>query len=182
MTGAAKTRWVALIGFMGAGKTTVGRALAQRLGWTFCDLDELIEAREQKTVAEIFARAGEDGFRKMESALLMELLKNATRANCVIALGGGTFVQPQNRSALQKAGAITILLEAPLDELKRRCREAGRTRPLALDEEHFEQLFAGRRADYALAQLCVNTGSKTPEQVATEIESLLQDKRLKEYR
>jgi shikimate kinase len=182
MTGAAKTRWVALIGFMGAGKTTVGRTLAQRLGWTFCDLDELIEAREQTTVAEIFARTGEDSFRRTESALLLELLENETRANCVIALGGGTFVQPQNRSALQKAGAITILLEAPLEELKRRCREAGRTRPLALDEEHFEQLFAGRRADYALAQLRVNTGGKTPEGVAAEIESLLQVKRPKEYR
>ena len=115
-------RRVFLIGFMGAGKTSVGQVLARKLGWGFTDLDRLIEAREQKTVAEIFAALGEAGFRAAESAVLTELLEEGGSPNdLVIALGGGTFAQAANRDALLKANAMTILLEAPLHELQRRC-------------------------------------------------------------
>src|SRR5579864_5288094 len=113
---------VVLIGFMGAGKTTVGRALAERLGWKFLDLDDLIEQRERKAVAEIFASAGEAAFRRMESAALAAALQDcAGSSDLVLALGGGAFVQPQNRDGLNAAGAITVLLEAPVEELRRRC-------------------------------------------------------------
>ncbi len=158
---------------MGAGKTTVGKALAQRLGWSFRDLDEVIEARERTTIAAIFSAAGEESFREMESAALRELLAMNTSENCVVALGGGTFVQPRNRIALQQAGAITVWLEAPLDELKRRCSADGATRPLALEETRLEQLFAARREAYSLAQFRAETSGKTVEEVATEICNLL---------
>ncbi|HSK45539.1 MAG TPA: shikimate kinase, partial [Candidatus Binatia bacterium] len=107
-------RCVVLIGFMGAGKTTVGRSLAKSLRWNFLDLDDVIEQREKKTVAEIFASSGEPAFRQAESAALAALLQDRQAgSDLILALGGGAFVQKQNRDALISAGAITILLEAP---------------------------------------------------------------------
>jgi shikimate kinase len=178
MVRAARTRRIFLIGFMGAGKTTVGRTLARRLGWTFQDLDEVIEHRRGQSVAGIFAEAGEAGFRQMESAALEELLnqeqkEDAAHGNLIVALGGGAFVQPHNRAALERAGAITVLLEAPLEELRRRCARDGGIRPLAREEAKFAQLFAERRAAYALAQFRVETMNKAVEEVATEIEHML---------
>jgi shikimate kinase len=168
-------RRVALIGFMGAGKTMVGRALARRLRWAFHDLDDLIEQRERQSVAQIFASAGEAGFRGIESATLRDLLQESAAANdLVLALGGGAFVQAQNRAMLEEAGAITVLLDAPLEELKRRCRGERKVRPLAQQEERFAELFAARRADYELARFRVQTLGKPIEQVAAEVERLLQ--------
>jgi shikimate kinase len=159
---------------MGAGKTSVGRALARRMGWTFQDLDEVIESNQGKPVAAIFANAGEAGFRRLESALLEDLLnRKAGHGNTVLALGGGAFVQPHNRIVLEKSGAMTILLEAPLEELRRRCSEDGRVRPLAQEETRFAQLFAARRAAYELARVRVDTMNKQVEQVAAEIEHIL---------
>ncbi|HZD92626.1 MAG TPA: shikimate kinase [Candidatus Sulfotelmatobacter sp.] len=165
---------VVLIGFMGAGKTSVGRALARRLRWAFHDLDDVIEQREQQTVSQIFASAGETGFRHIENVALHDLLQGSAAAgDLVLALGGGAFVQAQNRVLLEQAGAITILLEAPLEELKRRCRGERKARPLAQQEERFAELFAARRADYGLAQFRVQTMGKPVEQVAAEVERLL---------
>jgi shikimate kinase len=165
---------VVLIGFMGAGKTTVGRALAGRLGWRFLDLDDLIEQREQKTVAEIFASSGEAVFRGMESAALAAALQDcAGSSDLVLAVGGGAFVQKANRNALAAAGAITVLLEAPVEELRRRCTGERKVRPLAAEQARFNELFATRRADYALAQHRVQTLGKAVAQVTAEIEQLL---------
>ena len=165
---------VVLIGFMGAGKTTVGRALGKRLGWKFLDLDDLVEQREQKTVAEIFASSGEAAFRGMESAALAAALQVcAGGGDLVLALGGGAFVQKANRDALAKAGAITVLLEAPVEELRRRCTGERKVRPLAAEQAGFNQLYAARRADYALAQHRVQTMGKPVPQVTAEIEQLL---------
>lgn len=172
-------RPVVLIGFMGAGKTTVGRALARILRCRFHDLDDLIEQRERQTVAEIFVAAGETGFRQAESAALRDLLqddllhKTAGRSDLVVALGGGAFVQPQNRSLLEQAGAITVLLEAPLEELRRRCQSEHKVRPLAQQEATFAELFAARRDAYLLARYRVHTLGKPVEQVAAEIARLL---------
>jgi shikimate kinase len=166
---------VVLIGFMGAGKTSVGRALSRRLRWQFQDLDDLIEQRERQGIAEIFASAGETRFRQAETAALRDLLQNnAAPTDLVLALGGGAFVQPQNRAMLEAAGAITVLLEAPLEELKRRCQGEHRVRPLAQQEERFAELFAVRQAHYGMAQFRVQTLGKSVEQVAEEIETLLQ--------
>jgi shikimate kinase len=164
-----------LIGFMGAGKTSVGRALAKSLRWTFVDLDDLIEQREHKRVAEIFASSGEAAFRHMESAALAALLQDRNASSdLVLALGGGAFVQKQNRDALSSAGAITVLLEAPVEELRRRCQAELKVRPLAMDDSRFAGLFTARRDDYALARFTVQTLDKSVQQVTTEIEQLLE--------
>lgn len=174
MAHSESARRVCLIGFMGAGKTSVGRALARRLGWPFRDLDEVIERRHGKSVAAIFAEDGEAGFRRAETAALEDLLDgSAAGGNLVIALGGGAFVQPHNRRALEKSGAITVLLDAPLEELRRRCAREGNTRPLARDEAKFERLFVERRAAYELAGARVDTMNKPVEQIATEIEDIV---------
>ncbi|HET9182669.1 MAG TPA: shikimate kinase [Candidatus Angelobacter sp.] len=171
---APSTRRVFLIGFMGAGKTSVGRVLAARLGWSFCDLDDVIERRERKTVAEIFATAGEAGFRRVEGDALRELLQDASRSHdLVVALGGGTFAQPANRALLKNSGAVTVLLEAPLEELRRRCGVDKTVRPLARDAERFAELFELRRASYRLASHTVNTMGKTVKDISAEIEMIL---------
>ena len=165
---------VFLIGFMGAGKTSVGKALAQRLSWKFYDLDELIERRRQRSIAAIFAAEGEQEFRKVESAVLAELLQDGLDpSGSVIALGGGCFVQPANREALKQANAITVLLKAPVEELERRCREGGGIRPLAADKTKFAQLFAGRQQAYAMARFHVETAGKAIDEVAKEIEAII---------
>jgi shikimate kinase len=159
---------------MGAGKTTVGRALAKSLRWNFLDLDDVIEQRERKTVAEIFASSGESAFRQMESSALKALLQDRQAgSDLILALGGGAFVQKQNRDALISAGAITVLLEAPVEELRRRCQAERKARPLAQQDARFNELFAARRADYALARFTVQTLDKSVEQVTAEIEQLL---------
>jgi shikimate kinase len=173
VTGPQQRRRVVLIGFMGAGKTTAGKALAERLRWTFYDLDELIEQQEQRSIAEIFDKSGENGFRKIESSALLELLERS-EDSCVIALGGGAFVQPQNRKALEQARALTVLLSAPVEELQRRCEASGDVRPLARSRDEFERLFSTRQEAYALAQFQVETLGKRIEQVAEEIERLLE--------
>jgi shikimate kinase len=159
---------------MGAGKTTVGRALAKNLRWNFLDLDDVIEQRERKSVAEIFAASGEPAFRRMESAVLAALLQDPQGgSDLILALGGGAFVQKQNRDALISAGVITVLLEAPVEELRKRCQAERKVRPLAQQDARFNELFAARRADYALARFTVQTLDKSVQQVTAEIEHLL---------
>lgn len=157
---------------MGAGKTSVGKVLAQRLGWSFYDLDEAIEGREQRSIAAIFEQSGEQAFREIETAALLDLLERS-EDGCVIALGGGAFVQPQNRQALERAGGVTVLLEASVEELQRRCEAAGGIRPLAGDAAKFEQLFSARRQAYDLARFRIDTEGKEIGEVAAEVETTL---------
>ena len=171
-----RTQCIFLIGFMGAGKTTVGRELARRLRWTFQDLDQIVENAQGKSVAAIFAEAGEQEFRRMESAALNELLAGPADAGSeprIVALGGGAFARAANRDAIERAGALTILLQAPVEELRRRCGGDVSVRPLAQDEARFAQLFWERQAAYSLAQLHVDTMDKAVEEVAAEIERRL---------
>ena len=144
---------VYLVGFMAAGKTTVARALAKRLGWRAVDIDELIEEREHHTVAEIFAKHGEPYFRAVERAVLLEQL--APR-HVVVATGGGTFVDPQHRAAMNRDG-VSVWLDVPLDRAIARMPADGR-RPLAADRAEFERLYSARRAAYAQAHIRFDAG------------------------
>lgn len=170
-------RRVVLVGFMGAGKTTVGRALSNRLGWPFTDLDDVVQAREGRSIAEIFAGHGESGFRDLETEALRELLtenQNAQDKGLVLALGGGAFLRPENREAITNTGALAILLEAPFAELQRRIALEGKNRPLAVSGDALAQLFATRQATYHLIQHRVQTLNKAPDEIAAEIESITQ--------
>jgi shikimate kinase len=169
-----RTRAVFLVGFMGAGKTSVGILLGQRLGWRFVDLDRQIEARVGKTVANIFRELGETAFRQMETEALQKLLHALRDGDpTVVALGGGAFAQPSNRELLESSAARVIYLDAPIDELRRRLGEDDQSRPLFLDAERFRMLYEERQPLYRLAPHRVQTAGKSVIEVAREIESLL---------
>jgi shikimate kinase len=153
-----------LVGFMAAGKTTVARSLAERLGWRAEDIDELIEARERRTVADIFARSGEPYFRTLERDILRLLLP---LRHVVVATGGGTFMDPDNRVAINMDG-VSVWLDVPLDELVARLPADGR-RPLAADRAQMERLYAIRQAAYANAQIRIDARGAHPEAVAERI-------------
>jgi shikimate kinase len=164
---------VALVGFMGAGKSTVGRELAERLGWQFLDLDQLIEEREQRKIEDIFRREGETVFRRLECAAVYDATQSAASGPVVLALGGGAFIDPAVRSCLEEAQIPAIFLDAPVAELFRRSEQPGVNRPLRRDEEQFRQLYERRRPEYLKAAICVETQDKLIASVAQEIISEL---------
>jgi shikimate kinase len=161
-------RLVFLVGFMGCGKTTVGRLLAQRLGWEFTDLDEIVEQRLGQTINEIFAEQGEAYFREAEREVLEGLLGQSAEAPLVVALGGGTFAQPVNVERLRQIGGITFWLHCPVEELQRRCRGVN-NRPLFRDPASFQQLYEQRLPYYQRADICVDAHQSDPAQVVEEI-------------
>jgi shikimate kinase len=159
---------------MGAGKSSVGLALGQQLNWTFEDLDDRIQRREGRTVAEIFRDSGEPEFRRAEHRALRHVLEELRAGQSrIIALGGGAFVQKQNAALLSASKVPTVFLDAPVDELWRRCSEqakaAGTERPLLGSPDQFRKLHQSRSASYAKASLTVSTGKCTVEEVAARI-------------
>ena len=169
---------VFLVGFMGAGKTSVGRALGQRLNWIFEDLDDRIQSREGRTVAEIFQDSGETEFRRAEHAALQHVLQELRGGGArIVALGGGAFVQKENAALLKAFSAPTVFLDAPIEELWRRCctqaTETGAERPLLRSVEQFRKLYETRRNSYRKAALKVQTGKRTVESISAEIEQKL---------
>jgi shikimate kinase len=164
---------VALTGFMGAGKTTLGRSLANLLRWSFFDLDYEIELTQKMLVREIFQLRGESGFREIETDVLRTVLQQASGPT-VIALGGGTFVQPANAELLRKRGAQTVFLENEIEELLQRCRDTEQhspqnPRPLAATPEAFRLLYAQRLPIYRTADLTVDATGKSVEELTQEI-------------
>lgn len=155
---------VYLVGFMASGKSTVGKHLARRLGWRFEDVDHLIEVREKTTIAEIFSRHGEAYFRAVERDILALL---QPLRHVVIATGGGTFADPDNRSAINLDGA-SVWIDVPLHELIARIPLDGR-RPLAADRHSLERLYAARMDTYRLAHLRVNASRSPAPMVADRI-------------
>lgn len=125
-----------LIGYMGAGKTTLGRSLAEEMGVEFIDLDNFIEARHHKTVKEIFAEIGEDGFRKIERAALLEV---AEFENVVVSLGGGTPCFFDNMEIVNRSG-VSVYLKPSEDVLLMRLIKGKHKRPLLADKSDDEIL------------------------------------------
>ncbi|HSG00215.1 MAG TPA: shikimate kinase [Vicinamibacterales bacterium] len=155
---------VYLVGFMACGKSSVARALAARLGWQVEDIDELIEARERLTIADIFARHGEPYFRAVEREMLQ--LVQPMR-HVVVATGGGTYADPANRAAINLDG-LAVWLDVPLGVLIPRIPLDGR-RPLATDSDELERLYAARTEGYREAHVRIDAGGRPVEAVADEI-------------
>ena len=176
------SRAIFLTGFMGAGKTTVGAALARRMGCAFHDLDAVIVERAGQSVAQIFETSGEAGFRRLESEALTALLEQVGSAPVVVALGGGTLEAPRNLGAVRERGVL-VALEAPVEALFARTRSNAGSRPLAADETGFRNLYARRRALYLAADVLVDSSTGDVEQVAARaqdsIEAVVGDRRKK---
>lgn len=145
-----RTPAIYLIGFMGCGKSTVGRALADELGWSFIDLDEEIEQAQSKTITAIFDAGGEAVFRGIETAALRDRVRNVQSGRPqVVSLGGGAFLSDENYELVSNNG-VTVWLDCPFSRIERRI--AGQThRPLARDPEQLRNLFEARRPGYARA-------------------------------
>jgi shikimate kinase len=158
-----------LVGFMAAGKTTLARALAKRLDWQAVDIDELIEAREHESVAEIFAQRGEAYFRAVERAVLADQLGPR---HLVVATGGGTFADVQNRAAINHDGA-SVWLDVPFDRIVARIPADGR-RPLAADRASLERLYHQRRGFYEQAHVRLDAGRGSVDALVEQLADWLE--------
>ena len=161
-----------LIGFMGTGKTTVGRLLAARLGWRFLDLDEVIVAEAGRPIADIFRDDGEPAFRALEQAALGRVLGEGA---VVIATGGGAACREDNLTAMLARGRVVALFASPTESVRRAGVKSGR--PLfdgAADPVATAQaLLAKREAFYRRAHVHVETEGKGPEEIVAEIAEAL---------
>jgi shikimate kinase len=166
-------RAIFLIGFMGAGKSTVGKELGRLLGWRFEDLDDRITAQEERTVEQIFRESGEPVFRQAEHLALRQLISELESEPRIVALGGGAFIQEDNALLLESTSLTTIFLNAPPEELFRRCEEQGTNRPLRRDRKQFLQLYTSRHSHYLKARYQIETAGKDIPTVATEIGRML---------
>lgn len=128
---------IVLIGFMGSGKTTVGRELHQRLGYPLVDMDHIIEQRQGRSVSDIFTYDGEPAFREMETSLLRELLVSPLPRQ-IISTGGGVVVRPENMQVLRRLGYVVWLHASPAVILERTAKS--RTRPLLQGENPAAQV------------------------------------------
>lgn len=163
-----KTDKVYLVGFMGAGKSTLARSLAKRLDWRAEDVDERIESREGRTIATIFAREGEAYFREIERQVLVDLLPVR---HAVVATGGGTFADTANRDLINRDG-MSVWLDAPFPVLVDRIPSDGR-RPLARDRARFEQLYETRRTAYRQAHLRLDAAGTPVDALVEQLLDIL---------
>lgn len=158
-----------LVGFMGAGKSTIGRVLASRLGWHFYDVDNVIEGEQQASVGSIFASQGEQAFRKLERDAIHRL-HNTGQA--VISLGGGAVETAEVRSLIEhEPDSLVVFLHAPLNLLIERCmaQDGGSARPVLQQPEQLQTRYDLRLTYYRNAHLTVETETLSPEKVAAAI-------------
>jgi shikimate kinase len=151
-----RTPGIYLVGFMGSGKSTVGRALADELGWNFLDLDEEIEREQGTSIASIFDQHGEPEFRLIETEALHRCVRLVQSGHPrVISLGGGAFLHPENLDLVSNNG-VSVWLDCPLPVIERRIA-AFDHRPLARDPNRLRHLYEVRREGYARADYRIET-------------------------
>ena len=163
---------IILTGFMGTGKTTLGRLLAERLGYEFIDTDTLIEAQIDQTIAELFQTEGEAAFRKLESKLVEEL---AQKEGLVIATGGGLVLDPKNVTLLSQTGKIICLTASP-EEILARVSKQQNLRPLLQEADpqaKIIELLQQRNSVYQQF-LQLSTSKRSPDELINEILTLIQ--------
>ena len=156
-----------LVGFMGTGKSTVGKALAKKLGRPFVDVDQCIEEKQKRRISEIFEKEGEPAFRRLEKETILEI---AAGTELVITTGGGAVIDPENVAAL-KANGILVALEASPQTIYQRVKDT-RHRPLLRSADlpgEIEKLLEARRPFYDKADFKFVTDGKSATQVADEI-------------
>jgi len=164
-----RTPGIYLVGFMGSGKSTIGRLLADRMGWHFVDLDAEIEATQGASIFEIFETRGEAEFRRIEREKMRALVRAIESGRpTVLALGGGAIVQPEIYALVENNG-ITVWLDCPFETVRRRVEQASH-RPLARDPVGLAQLYETRRESYARADYRIAIESDDP---AVAVEAVL---------
>jgi shikimate kinase len=162
-----RTPGLYLVGFMACGKTTIGYSLAEELGWSFVDIDREIETREGKTITQIFVERGETVFRELETEMIRARVSQVESGNpCVVALGGGAFVQPRNWDLIGNNG-ITVWLDCPFETILKRLGD-DTTRPLA-KQNGLAQLFEDRRPLYGRADFRVEVDTDDISQTVNKI-------------
>jgi shikimate kinase len=164
---ATNPRRIVLTGFMGSGKTTVGPLIAARLGWSFLDVDDVIEAEAGITIAEIFARHGEAAFREREHAAITRLVQTDA---LVLALGGGAIEHPATRTLLLTTrDTLLVHLEVELATTLKRCGGTEQTRPVLADQANLANRYERRMPLYRMAHVSIQVDALTPEQVVDAI-------------
>src|SRR5262245_3623240 len=158
---------IVIVGFMACGKTTVGRELARQLNCDFVDLDSFINEVHGRSPAEIIEQDGEESFRKIETLALRDVLQNQETA--VVALGGGAWTIPANRTLIAQHNYSSVWLDAPFDLCWQRINRAATVRPLAPNRAAAQTRYDDRRPHYALARRIAINESSTPQMLAEEI-------------
>ena len=166
------TKNIILTGFMGTGKSTVGRFLAEHLHYSFCDLDSVIVQKEGQSINSIFATMGEGYFRAVESAMLRAVLQQSSQ---VVSTGGGAVISKENRDLMKSAGVVINLVASPETILQR--LHADEERPLLRESKNLPQiqnLLQQRELFYAEANIRIDTDGKNVEDVARDILNFLE--------
>ncbi|WP_293444974.1 shikimate kinase [Persephonella sp.] len=154
-----------LVGFMGSGKSTVGRILAEKLNLNFVDVDQLIEEEKKMKISDIFKKKGEKYFRELERKRIKDLSK---KENLVISTGGGLGANRENIELMKKTGLV-VWLDVSLDEIIKRCK-GDKNRPLLNQPyENLKKLYDSRKPVYKMAHIHIKTDNKNPEEIAEEI-------------
>jgi shikimate kinase len=162
---------IAIIGFMGTGKTTVAHELALRLDCPAVDLDAVVTSSEGRSPKEIIEEDGENAFREIETRTLLEVLLEG-RAR-IIALGGGAWTIAENRRLIGEHGAFTVWLDAPFELCWKRIKDGPELRPLARSREMAERLYSERRPIYELADVRVDVSNESAEEIAAEVANMI---------
>jgi shikimate kinase len=167
MSGTRQVRNIALIGFMGTGKPSVGHLLAEQLRFAFVDTDDLIESRSGKTVSAIFSEQGEAAFRKLEAEILVEL---SSRKRTVISTGGGLGANEANLASLKEHSLVVCLWASP-EKIWERVRGQNH-RPLLKEADplaKIRELLAARERNYKQADALLNTEARSVREVAQQV-------------